>query len=49
MSKVLCDGHFKWPRDSEELRDLTYAQYRLLMDGFTIDKGIKERHPELLV
>ena len=49
MSKVLCDGHFKWPRDSEELRDLTYAQYRLLMDGFTIDKGIKERCPELLV
>lgn len=49
MSKYLCDGHFQWPRDSEELRNLSHEQYRLLMDGFTIDRGIKEGRPKYLV
>jgi len=48
ISKALCNGHFRWPRDSDELRDLSYEQYRLLMSGFTIDRGINEGHPEYL-
>ena len=49
MSKYLCDGHFRWPRDSSELRNLTYEQYRLLMDGFSVDGSIKEGQPKYLV
>ena len=49
ISKVLCNGRFRWPRNTEELRDLTYEQYRLLMSGFTIDRGINEGRPKYLV
>lgn len=49
LSKVLCNGHFRWPRSPEELRSLTYEQYKLLMGGFTIDKGINEGHPKYIV
>lgn len=49
MSKVLCDGHFRWPRNSDELKEMTHEQYNLLMSGFTIDKGINEGHPKYLV
>ncbi|MCR5651429.1 MAG: IS66 family insertion sequence element accessory protein TnpB [Lachnospiraceae bacterium] len=49
MSKYLCDGHFQWPRDPAELKSLTYEQYRLLMEGFAIDRSIKEGQPKYLV
>ena len=49
ISKVLCNGHFKWPRNSSELRDLTYEQYKLLMSGFTIDSSINKGQPKYLV
>ena len=49
ISKTLCNGHFRWPRDAEELRSLTHEQYKLLMSGFTIDRGINEGHPQYLV
>lgn len=49
ISKALFNGHFQWPRNTEELRSLTHEQYRLLMDGFTIDKGINEGHPKYIV
>lgn len=49
ISKVLCDGHFRWPRNADELKNITYEQYKLLMNGFTIDKGIHEGQPRYLV
>lgn len=49
ISKALCNGRFQWPRNSEDLRSLTYEQYRLLMSGFTIDRGINEGHPKYIV
>ena len=49
MSKYLCDGRFQWPRDPAELKSLTYEQYRLLMEGFAIDRSIKEGQPKYLV
>jgi len=48
LYKLLSDGHFKWPRNTYELKELTPEQYRFLMDGFTIDKGIKESHPKYI-
>ena len=48
ISKTLCNGHFRWPRNPDELRNLTYEQYKLLMSGFTIDKGINEGQPKYM-
>ena len=48
LYKLLSDGRFKWPRNTDELKALTEEQYRLLMDGFTIEKGINESHPKYI-
>lgn len=39
--KRLADGRFQWPRDADEARDITPEQYRLLMDGFTLEGSIR--------
>lgn len=39
--KRLTDGRFQWPRTSEEARDITPEQYRLLMTGFTLEGSIR--------
>lgn len=41
LYKLLSDGRFKWPRNTDELKELTAEQYRLLMDGFTIEKAMR--------
>ncbi|MBR1390655.1 MAG: IS66 family insertion sequence element accessory protein TnpB, partial [Lachnospiraceae bacterium] len=35
--RLSFDGRFQWPRDSDEARDITPDQYRLLMNGFTLE------------
>jgi transposase len=50
LYKRLESGKFRWPRKIEELRDLSYDEFRCLMDGFTIDPGVqKVRPPEKLL
>lgn len=39
----LTDGRFQWPHTPDEARDITPEQYRLLMEGFTLEGSIR-RH-----
>ena len=41
LYKRVAEGRFNWPRKSSELKDLTPEQLARLLDGFTIDPGIK--------
>ena len=43
--RLSFDGRFQWPRDSDEARDITPDQYRLLMNGFTLE-GTVRRSPK---
>lgn len=45
LYKRLEAGTFKWPRNEEDLRNLTYEQFTRLMQGFTIDPGIRKIKP----
>lgn len=42
--KRITDGRFQWPRDEGEARDITPEQYRLLMEGFTLEGSIRLPH-----
>jgi transposase len=39
--KRLSQGYFKWSRNAEEARNLTWEEYDRLMDGFEIESSIK--------
>lgn len=39
----LVDGVFQWPRTTKEAKDITKEQYRLLMEGFTIEGSVNKR------
>lgn len=45
LYKRLEAGSFKWPRKEEDLRELTYEQFSRLLQGFTIDPGIRKIKP----
>ena len=32
-----ADARFQWPKDPEELRDISLSQLRMLLDGLSID------------
>lgn len=50
LYKRLEAGKFKWPRSENELRELTSEQFARLMQGFTINPGIKKiRAPESML
>ncbi len=40
--KLAVGNHFQWPRTPDEAREITMEQFRLLMDGFTLEGTIKE-------
>ena len=44
LYKRLEGGNFHWPRSGDEVRQLTWQQYRWLMEGLQIDqpKALKE-------
>ena len=44
LYKRLEGGNFYWPRSGDEVRQLTWQQYRWLMEGLQIDqpKALKE-------
>ena len=43
--RVEC-GHFSWPRNSTELRQLSPEQFKWLMQGFSIDPIIHDVTPK---
>ena len=38
LYKRLEDGTFKWPRTTDEVREITTQQFRWLIEGLTIDQ-----------
>lgn len=45
LYKRVDNGHFTWPRSSDEIRNLNANQYKWLMQGFSIDPPIQESMP----
>lgn len=45
--RLTADGRYRWPRNSSEVRNLTWKEFGYLMDGIDIDqpKAIKVRDP----
>lgn len=37
LNKRLLKGHFQWPRNTREMRDIPQELYKDLMDGFAIE------------
>ena len=35
-------NRFQWPRNEEDMKNITMEQYRSLMEGFTIEGSIRE-------
>ena len=35
-------NRFHWPRNEEDMKNITMEQYRNLMEGFTIEGSIRE-------
>lgn len=38
LYKRLENGSFKWPRTTDEVREISHKQYRWLIEGLTIDQ-----------
>ncbi len=38
LYKRLENGAFQWPKTSEDVREITYQQYRWLIEGLAIDQ-----------
>lgn len=51
LYKRLEAGSFQWPRNSNEVKNLTMQQFRWLMEGLTIEpkKVVKPVKPEYMV
>ena len=45
LYKRLEAGSFKWPRNEDDLRNLSYEQFARLLQGFTVDPGIRKIRP----
>lgn len=46
LYKRVEDGHFSWPRNSSQLRQMRPEQFRYLMMGFSIDPVIRDVIPD---
>lgn len=51
LYKRLADGRFRWPRNEQEVRDISPQQYRWLMDGLEVlqTKRIRQVRPTHIV
>lgn len=45
LYKRVENGHFSWPRNSEDIRNLSAEQFHWLMRGFSIDPLITDVSP----
>lgn len=41
LTKRLSDGVYQWPRTGDEARELSHAEFRRLMEGFTVESSIR--------
>ena len=41
LTKRVSNGVYQWPRNSQEARDITPEQFRMLMDGFTLEGSVR--------
>ena len=48
LSKRLQNGVFQWPRDRQEVMDLTQKQFSDLMNGLSIVSTIRTAQPKYL-
>ncbi len=48
LSKRLQNGVFQWPRDRQEVTDLTQKQFSDLMNGLSIVSTIQTAQPKYL-
>ena len=46
LYKRVENGHFSWPRNSNDLRSMTAEQFHWLMQGFAIDPIIHDITPD---
>ena len=44
LYKRLENGKYKWPRDSDEARQITKQEFRWLMEGLSIEQKTAIRH-----
>jgi len=49
LYKRLEDGRFKWPRNEEEVKQISRQQFRWLLEGLAIEQpqAVKKVHPEI--
>ena len=45
LYKRLARGHFRWPRNKDDMQDITKEQYEALMKGWEITPAIKAFRP----
>ena len=48
LYKRLTDGRFQWPNSPQEARELSKEEYRMLLEGFSIEKTIRKYTPKRL-
>ena len=41
LTKRVVDGHYQWPRTSDEVKALTKEQFCRLMQGLTVESSIR--------
>ena len=41
LTKRLTSGAFQWPRNADEAREMSQADYERLMGGYTVESSIK--------
>ena len=46
LYKRVASGHFTWPRNSQQVRQLSFEQFKWLMQGFSVDPLIRDVTPE---
>lgn len=49
LYKRLDNGAFVWPRDSNEVKNISKRQFDMLMKGFSVEGRIKEVLPKTLL
>ena len=45
IKRLSGENRFQWPRNAEEVREITREQFENLMEGFTLEGSIKEIKP----
>ena len=41
LYKRLENGHFQWPRSEDELKPITWQQFRWLMEGLKVEQQVR--------